>query len=175
MSAMGKRARVAMVTVVLALCVGCDQATKEVAASRLAGEAPIEALGGLVRLVYAENRGAMLSMGAGLGADARFWIFQVGVGVLLAAMLGLALVQRELTRLQIVGVALLVGGGLSNLIDRVLYEGAVIDFMVLGQGSLKTGVFNVADVAIMAGVGVALVGSILDARRQAASEATTPS
>lgn len=48
--------------------------------------------------------------------------------------------------------ALIIGGGLSNLIDRIINQGAVIDFMNIGVGSLRTGIFNVADVAIMVGM-----------------------
>jgi signal peptidase II len=47
---------------------------------------------------------------------------------------------------------LIVGGGVSNLIDRLRYGGYVVDFLNVGIGSLRTGIFNVADMAIMAGV-----------------------
>ncbi|EGG2015176.1 hypothetical protein IDB22_004597, partial [Salmonella enterica subsp. enterica serovar Infantis] len=47
---------------------------------------------------------------------------------------------------------LMLSGGLGNLYDRVLNEGRVVDFMLLQIGPLRTGVFNVADVAIMAGL-----------------------
>ena len=65
---------------------------------------------------------------------------------------------RRLNRLPIIlAIALVVGGGLSNLIDRLVNEGRVVDFMQLGIGPLRTGVFNVADVAIMGGLAVMLV------------------
>ena len=48
--------------------------------------------------------------------------------------------------------ALIIGGGLGNLIDRILNQGAVIDFMNIGIGPIRTGVFNVADLAILAGI-----------------------
>ena len=53
------------------------------------------------------------------------------------------------------GVALFVAGGASNLLDRISY-GMVIDFMNVGVGPLRTGIFNVADVAIMLGAGLLL-------------------
>jgi len=53
-------------------------------------------------------------------------------------------------------MALFVAGGASNLIDRVTY-GMVIDFMNVGIGSLRTGIFNVADMAIMLGAGILLL------------------
>jgi signal peptidase II len=49
-----------------------------------------------------------------------------------------------------VGLALFVSGGASNWIDRVV-RGSVVDFMHVGVGPVRTGVFNVADVAIMVG------------------------
>jgi signal peptidase II len=53
-------------------------------------------------------------------------------------------------------VALFVAGGASNLVDRIIY-GMVIDFMNVGIGSLRTGIFNVADMAIMLGAGVLVI------------------
>jgi signal peptidase II len=43
-------------------------------------------------------------------------------------------------------------GGIGNLLDRVFYDGRVIDFMNLGIGRLRTGIFNVADVYITIGI-----------------------
>ena len=58
---------------------------------------------------------------------------------------------------------LFVAGGMSNLIDRVAM-GSVIDFMNVGIGSFRTGIFNVADGAIMAGVAL-LIADHYRARR----------
>jgi signal peptidase II len=55
-----------------------------------------------------------------------------------------------------------VAGGASNWIDRLAF-GRVVDFMNVGLGPLRTGIFNVADVAIMVGVGLLILG---DARRR---------
>ena len=49
--------------------------------------------------------------------------------------------------------ALIVSGGASNLIDRVI-TGSVIDFLNVGIGPLRTGIFNAADVGIMVGAGL---------------------
>jgi signal peptidase II len=56
-------------------------------------------------------------------------------------------------RRSLVGVAIFVAGGASNLLDRITY-GMVIDFMKVGIGPLRTGIFNVADMAIMLGAGI---------------------
>ena len=52
------------------------------------------------------------------------------------------------------------GGGLSNWLDRLLHGGAVTDFVSLGLGPLRTGVFNLADVFIVAGVALLLLHSL---------------
>jgi signal peptidase II len=48
--------------------------------------------------------------------------------------------------------SLVLSGGVGNLLDRVLHDGRVIDFMNLGRGNLRTGIFNVADMCITFGV-----------------------
>jgi signal peptidase II len=53
---------------------------------------------------------------------------------------------------QIVSLSLICGGGFGNLIDRLRYDGYVMDFLNIGIGPIRTGIFNVADVALMAGI-----------------------
>ena len=64
-------------------------------------------------------------------------------------------VRLHWTGLQLFGLALVFAGGASNLADRIA-RGSVIDFMNVGLGSLRTGIFNVADVALLGGVGFLL-------------------
>jgi signal peptidase II len=59
---------------------------------------------------------------------------------------------------QLTGLALATSGGIGNLIDRITNEGRVIDFVSVGIGPVRTGIFNVADMAIMAGVVLLLAG-----------------
>lgn len=148
--------RLVMCAAVFAASVGCDQATKQIAVSRLKMAPPRSYLGDLFRLQYAENRGAFLSMGADLSHGARWWLLTVGVGGILLALLVYALTSRQLGRLQVASFALIFSGGVSNLIDRITQGGVVVDFMNLGLGPVRTGIFNVADLAIVAGV-IALV------------------
>jgi signal peptidase II len=55
---------------------------------------------------------------------------------------------------------LVIAGGLGNLLDRLTHGGRVVDFMQLRAGPLRTGVFNVADVALMAGIGLVLLAML---------------
>lgn len=170
---MEKLKRAGLVGAILAGSLILDQVTKQMAIESLRGQEPISMLGGLARLTYAENHGAMLSLGAEMSDDVRFWVFQAGVTTVLLAMLGFVLLRAGLTRLQIWGLSLLVGGGLGNVIDRALYDGGVVDFMVLGKGWLKTGVFNVADIAIMVGCGLLLISTLREPGPQAEAPKNT--
>jgi signal peptidase II len=150
--------RIPLVASILAASVGLDQATKRMATAWLVPGELHAWLGDLFRLQYAENRGAFLSLGAWLSEDARFGVFVVAVGVLLAGMLLVALLDARLGALEVAGFACFVGGGVSNWIDRVFHHGRVVDFMNLGIGRLRTGIFNVADVVLIVGVGLMLLG-----------------
>jgi signal peptidase II len=129
---------------------------------------------GTIRLQYIENRGAFLSLGASLSAGFRFWIFTVLVALALIVMLFYSVRSKTLPRLPAVGLSLLIGGGTSNLIDRLIYDGAVIDFLNVGIGGLRTGIFNMADVAIVAGAGLLLYSTLGDGDRNLTSSPSDP-
>ncbi len=137
---------------ILSLCVGCDQMTKSIARDQLADQAaPLSYLSDTFRLQYAENPGAFLGLGGNLPPQAR-WLLLVVVNSLVALAIAIfVLVQTSMSPLKTLACALLLGGAIGNLIDRVRFDGLVIDFMNLGIGPLRTGIFNVADVAITTG------------------------
>jgi len=151
MSRLSRAAQLAVLLLLLATCVGCDQATKIIAEARLAKSAPISMLNGVLRFEYVENAGAFLSLGSALPAAARFFFLVVVVAALLALGVGFALFSDRMSLRQKAVLALAIVGGLGNLIDRVSH-GAVVDFMSLGIGPLRTGIFNLADVAITVGM-----------------------
>lgn len=155
----GKGARLFWVCALVASSLGCDQSTKYLAKTQLSGAIGHSYWGDLFRLQYAENRGAFLSFGAALPEGTRWLLFTVAVGALLAFVVGIALWKRGIDFTSISGYAVLAGGGLSNWMDRAFRGGFVVDFMNLGIGSLRTGIFNVADVLILVGIGLVLLGS----------------
>lgn len=134
--------------------VGCDRVTKHVATTALAGRPVRSLLADTVRLAYVQNAGGFLSLGADLPEAVRTSLFIVATGLLLLALVayGIRLRWRGWAAF---GLALFVAGGVSNWVDRVLH-GSVIDFINVGIGPLRTGVFNVADMAIMTGVAMVL-------------------
>lgn len=133
--------------------IGCDRVTKHLAVGALAGAPDRSYVGDTIRLGYVENRGGFLSVGARLSPAARTLVFTVGTGVLLVALL-VAAIRHRWRGWSAIGVALFIGGGTSNWIDRAV-RGSVVDFLNVGIGPVRTGIFNVADMAIV--LGAALV------------------
>ncbi len=134
-----------------------DQWTKQLATAHLKGVPRQSWLGDTFRLEYATNEGAFLSLGANLPPTARYWVLTIGVGLLLLSLCIYALASKKLALTEVAGYALIASGGFSNWVDRARFEGSVVDFMNMGLGSLRTGVFNVADLAIIAGIAVLFI------------------
>jgi signal peptidase II len=148
---MTKLPRAIIVFLITLTCVGCDQATKLAATRHLQHGPAYSYAGDTVRLLYAENTGAFLSFGASLPEPVRQLTFTVLVGVFLVGLIAFLLLSRELTPFAVNCLSLVAAGGVSNLIDRIAYDGRVIDFLNVGIGPLRTGIFNLADMAITFG------------------------
>ena len=147
----GRWIRWGVMLAILVSCLGCDQATKRLAIEQLKGTPPRSYLGDTVRLQYAENPGAFLGLGGDLSPAARWVALVLFNGVLALAIGGVLVWNRGLSVASAAACALLLSGAVGNLIDRVRFDGLVIDFLNLGVGPLRTGIFNVADVAITLG------------------------
>ena len=143
--------KIVLLTAVMITSVGCDLVTKQQAAVYLKGLPPISYFGDLFRLQYGENTGAMLGLGNQLPANIRFYLFSIVIGLFLLSALAYLLIKPFPYGVVLFG-GLFISGGLGNWISRTFDGGAVIDFLNIGIGSLRTGIFNVADIAIMVGV-----------------------
>jgi signal peptidase II len=152
-------ARSALVALVLCGCVGCDQIAKSAARHYLPGTGVHSFFSDTFRLEYAQNPGAFLSLGESLSPTVRYAGLIVGVGVFVLGLLMWAVAASRLTWLQRAALAAIGAGGGSNLIDRLRFDGSVTDFLNLGLGSLRTGIFNVADAILMLGLVVLLLSS----------------
>jgi signal peptidase II len=152
------RLRTVAVLGLLVACVACDRATKCAAVERLVPGERRSFLADTFRLELADNTGAFLSMGASLPEGVRRYALTVGPGLVALGALVVAMRGRSRTRVA-VAAALVAAGGLGNVWDRLANGGRVVDFMNAGVGGLRTGVFNVADVALVVAVLLLLVPS----------------
>ena len=149
--------RILIIALILSTVIAIDQATKWVAIYYLSNSETIYRFGcDIFRLQYAENTGAFLSLGAGLPDGIRASIMTGLNTVILSALIIYIFLGKKITMLPLCAFSLVAAGGIGNLIDRIFRQGRVVDFMNMGitvnQFPLRTGIFNVADVDIMAGL-----------------------
>jgi len=144
--------RILTIFIVTISCVGCDQSTKALASEYLPKGQMSSYLNDIIRIGYTENIGAFLGLGSNLSEGVRFGIFVVLVGAFLFSLLAYLIFNSKQHLSPLIAFSLIFSGGLSNFYDRAFNNGAVIDFLNIGVGSLRTGIFNVADIAIMLGV-----------------------
>ena len=162
------RRRVALAVIIFAT-IAIDQQTKMMARASLMNSFSRH-YAGVLTLLYTENPGAFLSIGSNLPANVRHVVFDglVSIGLLAAAFV--LFTGRMQPGPDDVAIALIIGGGAGNLIDRFRLGGRVTDFIYLQAGPLHTGVFNVADMAITGGVlWLALSWAVSSMRKKAAS------
>lgn len=153
-----------LVVFLLLTSMGCDQMTKHVARSIFPNRERRVTSIGIVHFRYAENPGGLMGIGEDLPEGVRFWLLTVATGAGLGVLIGFLLRQPRVSMLQGSGLSLMAGGGTSNLLDRLINEGRVVDFMVVRVGELQTGVFNLADVAIITGFCLILFSFFLPQR-----------
>lgn len=127
-----------------------DQSTKYLARTQLSETQPFEIWPGHFKFQLVHNTGAFLSLGASWPEPVRISILIVFV-ILFLFFVWRSMVSDKSTLKQKICYAVILGGGIGNLIDRIS-QGEVTDFIWLGWGVLQTGVFNVADMGILFGV-----------------------
>jgi signal peptidase II len=138
---------------VLIICsdISCDRITKHIVRQKMDYHEQISVLDHYVTLVRVENKGAFLSMGNSLPKPVNVILLTILPVIVLGFALYYLFTKTNLTRLVIAGICLIIGGGIGNLYDRIVF-GSVTDFMHIDFVLFQTGIFNVADMSIMAGM-----------------------
>ncbi|MCA8999859.1 MAG: signal peptidase II [Planctomycetaceae bacterium] len=154
--------------VIIAGLVALDQWSKWYAVAHWQGIPRQSFLGDTFRIEYAENHGAFLSFLAGASPEVRFWTLTVMNGLVLVGLAIYLLWSKDVAFWSFFALTLVVGGGIGNLIDRARFH-YVIDYFNIGIGSLRSGIFNVADMAITAGFLIMGWLILLDSRQEKAT------
>lgn len=133
---------------VTAAVVAVDAATKLVVERTLRPYEHVEVLGDVFRLTYIHNPGA--AFGIHVGDHSRYLFMALSVAAL-AALLLMYRATPPGDRVRLTAIALITGGALGNLADRIRSARGVIDFLDVGIGTVRWPVFNIADVAVTTG------------------------
>jgi signal peptidase II len=149
--------RTLTIMLVSVACVGCDQKTKVLATEYLPKNGMDSYFYDILRVGYTENIGAFLGVGNSLSNEFRFGIFVVTVGICLLGLLCYLVLNSKQSFYSLTALSLVLSGGVSNFYDRLVNNGAVVDFLNIGFGFVRTGVFNIADMAVLLGVSVFVI------------------
>ena len=150
---------------IVLLNVGCDQVSKMYVRDQVNTHKPVELLGDFLVLIKVENEGAFLSMGSDLPMIFKT-IFLLGLPAVFL-LIGLIFILRKnnFSNLVLIGMSFILGGGIGNIFDRIAY-GSVTDFLNMGVGGLRTGIFNLADVSIMLGTFILMMEFLIPKRKK---------
>ena len=133
-----------------------DQLTKYFIISNFSLGQSADFIKGLIDIVYIHNEGAAWGMLSG-----KTWILVAFTTVAMAFCGYLLWKYGRENKLMLTGLSLVVSGGIGNLIDRIFRNGKVIDFLHF-EFWPEFPVFNVADCAIVVGVGFLMLYFVMD-------------
>jgi signal peptidase II len=132
----------------LTVWVVADFITKRVAESRLTPHVPMDIVGGWVRFTLTFNTGAAMNISLGNASRVVFTALAI---VMLAVLFGMYRRTPVHETVQPLALALISGGALGNLIDRLRSVRGVVDFIDVGIGDARFWTFNVADSGVTCG------------------------
>lgn len=148
--------------VIILAAVLADQATKLLVINFLDREEPLEIIPNVFRFTYVENRGAAFGM-----LDDKRWVFMIISTIAIIGLLIYLLKFSGNNNLLNIGLSLVIGGGIGNMIDRVAY-GYVVDFLdFCAFPKVWMWVFNVADSCVCIGAGLIALYLIIDIVKEA--------
>lgn len=154
-----KLVRLGLIFLVVFSNIGCDQVSKNIIRSHVTPHETIAMFGNHLTVTNVENSGAMMSLGDSLPLIAKDILLAVLPLLILGFTFAFTLRKRNIPPVLLWGLCFIIGGGIGNLFDRIMY-GSVTDFLHIDFGIFETGIFNMADVSIMAGTLIILYYTI---------------
>lgn len=115
---------------------------------------------------YVENKGAFLGMGSDMNPTLKLIFLLILPTIVLGYVIYYIIKTKELDRLSLIAFCCIVGGGIANVFDRIVY-GQVTDFFFINLGGVfKTGIFNVADLSVTSGMIMLLFSGIFSKKKK---------
>jgi len=154
-----KRKRDLLITIIVFLSIILDQISKIWVRNNFESYIENSIVGDVFTLIKVENTGAFLGMGSELSEIPRVLLLIVLPIIVLVSITIYTYIDKSLDKISIIGFSLIIGGGIANIFDRIVY-GSVTDFLYLDFGGVfKTGIFNIADMSVTTGMILILISS----------------
>ena len=163
-----KTTRTLFIILLIAFNIAADQISKWIVRTSMvegrAGE--IDVFGDYFQLIWVENKGAFLGMGSDMNPTLKLIFLLILPTLVLGYVLYYIFKTRSLDRLSLIAFCCIVGGGIANVFDRIVY-GQVTDFMYIELTNvLKTGIFNIADVSVTTGMIILIFSNFFSKKKK---------
>ena len=156
---MTKKFRYILISTIVSVSIALDQFSKVWVRSNFENYSEKNLIGEIFTLIKVENTGAFLGMGSELSEIPRILLLIVLPVVVLISITIYTYIEKTLDKISIIGFSLIIGGGIANIFDRIVY-GSVTDFLYINlRGVFKTGIFNIADLSVTTGMILILISS----------------
>jgi len=162
---MSSKKRTLFIIVLIAINIALDQISKFWIRANVEKFSESSIIGDIFTLHNVENKGAFLGMGSELNDTLRIILLLVLPIIVLGGVLYHILKEKEMDKFSLVAFCCIIGGGLANVYDRIVY-GSVTDFLHIDfGGSLRTGIFNIADVSVSTGMIMIIVAAFFNKKK----------
>lgn len=153
------------IVLLIAFNIAIDQITKVIVRANIEIREVIELIGDKFILTNVYNKGAFLGMGSDMNPTLRIIFLLILPAIVLIYVIYYIIKTKELDRLSLIAFCCIIGGGIANVFDRIVF-GKVTDFFFIDLGGVfKTGIFNVADLSVTTGMIMLLFGSFLNRKK----------
>ena len=140
------------ISIIIALSIFLDQISKILIRNNVEQYSDIKLIGEYFILTNVENSGAFLGMGSGFSPIMKSVFLIILPIIVLISIIIFVYRDKEIDKISLIGFSIIIGGGIGNIFDRIIY-GSVTDFLFIDLGGIfKTGIFNIADLAVTTGM-----------------------
>ncbi|MBV7269381.1 signal peptidase II [Winogradskyella luteola] len=152
------------ITLLIVFNIAIDQISKVIVRNNMVQGArgQIDVIEDYFQLIWVENKGAFLGMGSDMNPTLRLIFLLILPTAVLIYVIYYIVKTKELDRLSVIAFCCIIGGGIANVFDRIVF-GEVTDFFFIKiTDSIKTGIFNVADLSVTTGMIMLLFSGVLN-------------
>ena len=158
--------RSAFIIILIVLNIALDQISKFLVRTYVVAGSESKIIGNYFTLHNVENSGAFLGMGSDLNPTIKLFVLLILPVVVLGLVLRYVFKDKSIDKLSLIGFSCIIGGGLANIYDRILY-GSVTDFLYIDLGGVfRTGIFNMADLSVTTGMIMILMASFINRKKE---------
>ncbi|VAV84453.1 Lipoprotein signal peptidase [hydrothermal vent metagenome] len=156
-----KLSRSAFIIVLIIVNIALDQISKIIVRTFVVAKSQTQIIGDYFTLHNVENEGAFLGLGSDLNPTVKIIVLLILPAIVLGFVTRYLFREKNMDRLSLIGFSCIIGGGIANVFDRIVY-GSVTDFFHIDLGGVfRTGIFNVADMSVTFGMIMIITASFI--------------